>query len=165
MISTFWNIHQPQECHFNVIRDTGMQHKRNWVRSGIDAKNRVFVVRITFRGNVSLKNRVLVTASWMLCWRFSFLVVASNFVKWIQSSCHWIKFHTLPFVLSSRVSFGGYVQWICMEAFTMDQAFVSAPWNFPFCLSLWSSFFQCLLFRQNSWLAKKLSFKELSVYY
>ena len=30
---------------------------------------------------------ILVTASWMSYWRFSFLVVASNFIKWIQNSC------------------------------------------------------------------------------
>ena len=85
---------------------------------------------------------ILVTASWMSYWRFSFLVVASNFVKWIQNSCHWIKFHTLPFVLSNRVSFGGYVRCICIEVFAMDQTtFVSAPWNSPFFLSFWSSFF------------------------
>ena len=125
MISTFWNIHQPKECHFNVIRDTGMQHKRNWVRSGIDAKNRVFVVRITFRGNVSLKNRVLVTASWMLCWRFSFLVVASNFVKWIQ------KILPLNQILYSFVRFVelGFVQCIYLVYlyFAMTQTtFVSA---------------------------------------
>ena len=88
------------------------------------------------------KNRVLVTASWMLYWRFSFLVVASNFDTWIQNSFYWIKFHTLPFVLSNRLSFGGYVWCICIEVFAMDQrTFVSSPWNFLFFLSFWSSFF------------------------
>ena len=105
------------------------------------------------------KNRVLVKASWMSYWRFSFLVVASNFDKWIQNSCPWIKFHTLPF------SFGGYIQCISIEVFAMNQrTFVSAPWNFPFFLYFWSSFF-CLLFRQNSMLAKKLAFNKLLVYY
>ena len=93
------------------------------------------------------KNRVLVMAGWMSYWRFSFLVAASNFVKWIQNSCHWIKFHTLPFVLSNRVSFGGYVRCICIEVFAMDQTtFVSAPWNSSFFLSFWSSFFLMLTF-------------------
>ena len=165
MISTFCNTHPPQKCHVNVIRDTVMQHKRNRLRRGIDVRNRVSVVRITFHGNIwekssfsyGLLNVVL---------RFSFLVVSSNFVKWIQNSCHWIRFHTLPFVISNRVSFGGYVRCICIEDFAMDQtAFVSAPWNSPFFLSFWSSFLLCLLFRQNSVLAKKLAFNELLVCY
>ena len=88
------------------------------------------------------KIRVLVTASWKSYWRFSFLVFASNFVKWIQISCHWIKLHTLPFALLNRVSFGGYVRCICIEVFAMDQTtFVSTPWNSSFFLSFWSSFF------------------------
>ena len=88
------------------------------------------------------KNWALVTATWMSYWRFIFLVVATNFVKWIQNPCHWIKFHTLLFILSNRVSFSGYVRCICIEVFAMDQTtFVSAPWNSPFFLSFWSSFF------------------------
>ena len=88
------------------------------------------------------KNRVLITASWMSYWRFSSLVVASNFVKWIQNSCHWIKLNTLLFVLFNRVSFSEYVKCICIEVFAMDQTtFVSAPWNSAFFLSFLSSFF------------------------
>ena len=111
------------------------------------------------------KNRVFATASWMSYWRFSFLVVASNFVKWIQNSCHQIKFHTLPFVLLNRVSSGAYVWCICIQVFAINQTtFVSALETLLCtCLSFFSFF--CLPFRQNSMLAKKLALNELLVYY
>ena len=108
MISTFCNTHPLQKCHVNVIRDTVMEHKRNRLRSGIDVRNRVSVVRITFHGNIWEKSSFSYGVLNVVL-RFSFLVVSSNFVKWIQNSCHWIRFHTLLFVISNRVSFGVFV--------------------------------------------------------
>ena len=81
------------------------------------------------------KNRVLVTASWMLHQtslnEFKTPTTKSNF---IHSSFRFVK--------------SGATRWICIcicfciEIFTMDQTnFVSATWKFSFFLSFWSSFF------------------------
>ena len=100
--------------------------------------------RFTFCGKVSCKKLSLVTESWMSYWRFSCLIVASNFDKWIQNPRHWINF----FYSSFRFVKSDFIQWICIcislciDIFTMDQTtFVSTTWNFHFFLSLWPSFF------------------------
>ena len=87
-----------------------MYHKRNRVRSGIDVENWFSSWISHFTATYHGKNWVLDTASWMLYWQFNFLFVASNFVKWIQNFCHWIKFDTLPFVLSNRIC-SVYLYW------------------------------------------------------
>ena len=111
-----------------------MQHKRNRLRSGIDVENWFSSWISHFTATYHGKNWVLDTASWMLYWQFNFLFVASNFVKWIQNSCHWIKFDTLPFVLSNRLRsvdmFGVFVLsfllWIRQLSFQHLETFLSS---------------------------------------
>ena len=93
-------------------------------------------------------------------WRFSFLVVALNFVKWIQNYCHQIKFHTVflspyrigchsvglyLFVFDSALKF---LLWIRQLLFQQLENFlfssISHLLSFNFCIA-----------RQNSTLAKE----------
>ena len=103
----------------------------------------------------------------MLYWRFSFLVVASNIVKWIQNTCHLIKFHTL-FLSFCRIGFRWvdlfgvfasalkFLLWIRQLLFQQLETFLF------YCLSglLFSNF---CIFRQNSMLAKALTLRIISL--
>ena len=95
---------------------------------------------ITFHGDVSSKNRVLVAVSWMSYCRLRFLVITSNFVKWIQNSCHWTKFHRL---------FSSF----CQIEFCSVELYLYLPlyWNFfyksdNFCVSNLKTFFVLVFF-------------------
>ena len=83
-----------QSCNMSAIGYEGNRRQKSSFLRDVSS----------FMATYHAKNWVLVTASWISYWRFGFLVVASNFVKWIQNSCHWVKFHTL-FLSFWRIEF------------------------------------------------------------
>ena len=137
MISTFYNTHPPQKCH--LISYVIQSYNIGAIRYEAESMPKIEFSSccITFCGNISSKNWVLVTARSMLYWRSSFLVVASNFVKWIQNFIH----SSFRFDESIFVRLICICIYFCIEILIMDQtAFVSATWKFPFSLSFWSFF-------------------------
>ena len=168
MTSTFCNTHPPQKCHVNVKRVQSCNISAIEYDAESTPKIEFSLCRITFRGNVS-------------CKKSGFSYGKLNVVFTIQFSCRRIKLrwmdlkflllnqisYTLPFVLTNRVSFGEFVfvfisvlkflLWIRQRLFQQLETFLSS------CLS-GLLFSNCCIFRQDSMLAKELSFNELLVF-
>ena len=134
LIATFWNTYPPQMCHVNVNVIQSCNVEAIGCEAESTPKIEFLFSLIIFLGNVSTNNRVLIMASWISYWQFSFLVFASNLINGFKTPATESNFihSSFRFVKSGFVRSFVFDLPLYWNFYYGSDKFCLAPGNFPF---------------------------------